>query len=42
MTNLTIRLPVRLKEKILRLSSGSTGEWVRERIERAKAPENET
>ena len=42
MTNLTIRLPVRLKEKLLRVSGGRTGDWVCERIERAKAPENET
>lgn len=42
MTNLTIRLPVRLKEKLMRLSGGRTGEWVCDRIERAKAPENET
>lgn len=42
MTHLTIRLPVRLKEKLLRLSEGKTGEWVCDRIERAKERENET
>lgn len=40
MTNLTIRLPVRLKEKLLRVSGGRTGEWVCAKIERVR--ENET
>jgi len=42
MTHLTIRLPVRLKEKLLLISEGKTGEWVCDRIERAKERENET
>ena len=36
MTTLSIRLPVLLKEKLARLSDGRVGEWVRERIERAR------
>lgn len=40
MTTLTVRLPVRLKEKVVRLSNGSTGDWVCARIEKAR--ENET
>lgn len=40
MTTLTIRLPVRLKEKVVRLSDGRTGDWVCAKIERAR--ENET
>ncbi len=39
MTNLTIRLPVRLKEKLMRLSGGRTGEWVCDRIEKARESE---
>ena len=42
MTNLTIRLPVRLKDKLLRLSGGRTGEWVCDRIEKERERENET
>ena len=42
MTNLTVRLPVRLKEKLLRLSGGRTGEWVCDRIEKARERESET
>lgn len=42
MTNLTIRLPVRLKDKLLRLSGGRTGEWACDRIEKARERENET
>ena len=42
MTNLTIRLPVRLKKKLLRVSGGKTGDWVCDRIERARERENET
>ena len=36
MTNLTVRLPVRLKGKLLRVSGGRTGEWVCDRIEKAR------
>lgn len=39
MTNLTIRLPQRLKEKLVRLSQGRTGEWVCDRIEKARERE---
>jgi len=42
MTHLTIRLPVRLKEKLLRVSGGKTGEWVCDRIEKARERESET
>jgi hypothetical protein len=42
MTHLTIRLPVRLKEKLLRVSGGKTGEWVCDRIEKARERGNET
>ena len=42
MTNLTVRLPVRLKERLLRLSGGRTGEWVCDRIEKARERESET
>ena len=37
MTTLTVRLPVRLKEKVVRLSEGRTGDWVCAKIERARA-----
>ena len=40
MTHLTIRLPVRLKEKLLRVSGGRTGEWVCDRIEKARERES--
>ena len=40
MTTLTVRLPVRLKKKVVRLSNGRTGNWVCAKIE--KALENET
>lgn len=40
MTTLTVRLPVRLKEKVVRLSGGRTGDWVCAKIEKAR--ENET
>jgi hypothetical protein len=40
MSALTVRLPVRLKEKVVRLSNGRTGEWVCAKIEKAR--ENET
>ena len=40
MTNLTVRLPVRLKEKLLRVSGGRTGEWVCDRIDGADDPSN--
>ena len=36
MTTLTVRLPVRLKEKVVRLSDGRTGDWVCERIDKAR------
>jgi len=36
MTTLTVRLPVRLKEKVVRLSNGRTGDWVCERIVKAR------
>jgi hypothetical protein len=42
MTQITIRMPVRLKEKLLRLSCGRTGEWVCDRLEKARDRENET
>ena len=42
MTHLTVRLPVRLKAKLLRLSGGRTGEWVCDRIEKARERDNET
>ena len=42
MTTLTVRLPVRLKEKVVRLSDGRTGNWVCDRIEKARERENET
>ena len=32
MTTLSVRLPVRLKEKVVRLSDGRTGDWVCDRI----------
>ena len=40
MTTLTVRLPVRLKEKVVRLSDGRTGDWVCERIEKAREREH--
>ncbi len=40
MTTLTVRLPVRMKEKVVRLSDGRTGDWVCSKIEKAR--ENET
>jgi len=39
MTTLTVRLPVRLKEKVVRLSDGRTGDWVCAKIERARESE---
>lgn len=39
MTTLTVRLPVRLKEKVVRLSDGRTGDWVCDRIEKARERE---
>lgn len=39
MTSLTVRLPVRLKGKLLRVSGGRTGEWVCDRIEKARERE---
>ena len=39
MTTLTIRLPVRLKEKVVRLSDGRTGNWVCAKIEKARERE---
>ena len=42
MTTLTVRLPVRLKKKVVRLSNGRTGNWVCAKIEKARERENET
>ena len=39
MTQLTIRMPVRLKEKLLRVSGGKAGGWVCARIEKARERE---
>ena len=39
MTTLTVRLPVRLKEKVVRLSDGRTGNWVCAKIEKARERE---
>jgi hypothetical protein len=41
MATLTVRLPVRLKEKVVRISNGRTGKWVCERIEKAREPNAE-
>ena len=41
MTTLTVRLPARLKSKLVRLSQGRTGGWVCERIEKAREHNNE-
>ena len=38
MATLTVRLPVRLKEKVVRLSKWRTGDWICERIEKAREP----
>jgi hypothetical protein len=38
MATLTVRLPSRLKEKVVRISNGRTGKWVCERIEKAREP----
>lgn len=38
MTTLTIRIPVRLRAKVDRISGGATAEWVCRRIERAHEP----
>ena len=42
MTHLTVRMPVRLKAKLLRLSGGRTGGWICDRIEKARERDNET
>lgn len=42
MTSLSIRLPVRLREKLARVSGGKAAEWVCARIEKARDGENET
>jgi len=39
MTTLTVRLPVRLKEKLVRLSDGRTGDWVCANIENTRESE---
>lgn len=36
MTTLSLRLPVRLKEKLARISDGKASDWVCQRIERAR------
>jgi predicted DNA-binding protein len=38
MATLTVRLPSRMKEKVVRISNGRTGKWVREQIEKAREP----
>ena len=35
MTTLSVRLPVRMKEKLARISGGKAAEWVCARIEKA-------
>lgn len=42
MTTLTVRLPVRLREKLARISGGKSADWVCDRIEKARERENET
>lgn len=42
MTTLSVRLPVRLREKLVRVSGGKSAEWVCDRIEKARERENET
>ena len=36
MTTLSVRLPVRLREKLARISGGKAAEWVCARIEKAQ------
>ncbi len=36
MTTLSVRLPVRLREKLTRISDGKAAEWVCARIEKAR------
>lgn len=36
MTTVTVRLPVRLKEKLSRLSGGRSGSWICSRVEEAE------
>ena len=42
MTTLTVRLPVRLREKLARINGGKSADWVCDRIEKARERENET
>ena len=39
MTTLTVRLPVRLREKLARISGGKAAEWVCASIEKARDAE---
>ena len=39
MTTLTVRLTVRLREKLSRISGGKAAEWVCDRIEKARDAE---
>ncbi len=39
MTTLTVRLPVRLREKLARISVGKSADWVCDRIEKARERE---
>ena len=39
MATLSVRLPVRLREKLARISDGKTAEWVCARIEKAQDTE---
>lgn len=39
MATLDLRLPVRLKEKLTRISGGKPADWIREQIEKARANE---
>jgi hypothetical protein len=39
MTTLSVRLPVRLREKLARISDGKAAEWVCARIEKARDTE---
>lgn len=39
MTTLSVRLPVRLREKLARISGGKAAEWVCSRIEKARDTE---
>ena len=36
MATLSLRLPVRLKEKLARISDGKAADWICQRIERAR------